>query len=118
MAQSVYDHLPRQRRLSEGITQEVQKLLKLKVNKKLLQQHVNDATGKVITLKDITNLQTKAKDIAKGNVIATINHLKDIKGIYDVIIVYMLYLLNVGASVEVHVTDENEFCGLFFRITQ
>ena len=33
-------------------------LIKLKVNKKLLQQHLCRTTGKVVTLKDITNVQT------------------------------------------------------------
>ena len=33
-------------------------LIKLNVNKKLLQQHLWKATGKVVTLKDLTNVQT------------------------------------------------------------
>lgn len=36
----------------------MEKLLKLKVNKKLLQQHVSSSTSKVVTLKDISNVQT------------------------------------------------------------
>ena len=30
----------------------------MKVNKKLLQQHISESTGKVVTLKDISNVQT------------------------------------------------------------
>lgn len=36
----------------------MEQLLKLKVNKKLLQQHVSTSTGKVVVLKDISNVQT------------------------------------------------------------
>ena len=34
-------------------------LLQMKVNKKLLQQHLSSTTGKVVTLKDITNIQSE-----------------------------------------------------------
>ena len=30
----------------------------MKVNKKLLQRHLSETTGKVVTLKDISNVQT------------------------------------------------------------
>ena len=31
----------------------------MKVNKKLLQQHLSSTTGKVVTLKDISNIQSE-----------------------------------------------------------
>ena len=37
---------------------EVKHLLELKVNKKLLRDHVANKTGKVVTLKDIANVTT------------------------------------------------------------
>ena len=44
-----------------------------KVNKKLLQQHLNESSGKVVTLKDISNISTGVK---KG----LVTKLKGIKG--------------------------------------
>ena len=37
---------------------EARALLQMKVNKKLLQQHLSSTTGKVVTLKDISNIQS------------------------------------------------------------
>ena len=44
--QDILEHLPFQRRLEK---KEVGELLKLKVNKKLLQGHMGDTAGKVIS---------------------------------------------------------------------
>ena len=57
----IYEHLPRQRQLHDFDRKEVQDLLQLKVNKKLLQQHLNEKTGKIITLKYISNVQTSLR---------------------------------------------------------
>lgn len=38
---------------------EARALLQMKVNKKLLQQHLSSTTGKVVTLKDISNIQSE-----------------------------------------------------------
>ena len=40
---------------------EVKHLLELKVNKKLLRDHVSNKTGKIVTLKDIANVQTAVR---------------------------------------------------------
>ena len=32
--------------------------MKLKVNKKLLQQHMSESAGKIVTLRDISNMQS------------------------------------------------------------
>lgn len=47
-SQAIYAHLPCQRQLSAEVRHEAEGLLKLKVNKKLLQQHLTVETGKVM----------------------------------------------------------------------
>ena len=55
--QVIYDHLPRQRQLDSHVRKEAESLIKMKVNKKLLQQHLSETTGKIVTLKDVSNIQ-------------------------------------------------------------
>ena len=47
-SQAIYDHLPRQRQLGAEVRDEAEGLLKMQVNKKLLQQHLTEVTGKVM----------------------------------------------------------------------
>ena len=54
---NIYEHLLRQRALSEDLALEVKESVKLKANKKLLQQKIQTATGKKVTLKDLSNLR-------------------------------------------------------------
>ena len=59
----------------------MEKLLKLKVNKKLLQQHVSSSTNKVVTLKDISNVQTGLlQKTDRNNLGALVTKLKAIDG--------------------------------------
>ena len=46
---------------------ETEGLLKMKVNKKLLQQHLSVTAGMVVTLKDISNIQTGLVSKEDGN---------------------------------------------------
>ena len=55
----IFDHLPKQRKLEQEQKREASSLLTMKVNKKLLQQHLSSTTGKVVTLKDISNIQSE-----------------------------------------------------------
>ena len=55
--QAIYDHLPRQQKLTPSERNEAAELLKLRVNNKLLQQHLSQSTGKIVTLKDISNIK-------------------------------------------------------------
>lgn len=51
----------------------------MKANKKLLQQHLNESTGKVVTLKDISNIQTdvnKSDDNSLENVISILRRIE------------------------------------------
>ena len=81
LSQDIYDHLPRQRRLDEHERIEVENYLRLKVDKKLLQQHLSDQTGKVVTLKDISNVQTGVRESSdKNNLEALTARLRSIAG--------------------------------------
>ena len=57
--QEIFDRLPKQRRLTQQDRKEVQSLSQMKVNKKLLQQHISNKTGIRVTLKDISNIHGK-----------------------------------------------------------
>ena len=54
--QSSFKHLPRQRAIDKKSKDEIELMLKMKANEKLIQQHVNQRTGKSITSKDIHNM--------------------------------------------------------------
>jgi len=51
-----FAHLPQQRRLDDESKKKVLSMVALKVNKKLLQQHLMAETGQVVILKDIHNI--------------------------------------------------------------
>lgn len=53
----------------------------MKVDKKLLQQHLNDKTGQIVTLKDISNIQTKIREASdKNNLEALTAKLRSMNG--------------------------------------
>ena len=53
----------------------------MKVNKKLLQQHLSNTTGKVVTLRDITNVQAELHTSGNGNYLeALVKRLRQIEG--------------------------------------
>ena len=67
-------------------------LVKLKVNKKLLQQRLSLESGKIVTLKDISNLVTGMNAAEKGNDLQnTINNLQNQYGKFQEI--YLCKLL-------------------------
>ncbi len=51
--------MPKQRRLDSETKDEAVKLLKLRANKKLLQNHLMSTTGKTVTLKDLHNIAAR-----------------------------------------------------------
>ena len=71
-----YIETPVQRQLSVETVEEVQHLLELKVNKKLLRDHVANKTGQVVTLKDISNVQTAVRGTKSRN---------DLKGVVEML---------------------------------
>ena len=53
----------------------------MKVDKKLLQQHLSGKSGTVVTLKDISNVQTSIRESsAKNDIEALTARLRSIKG--------------------------------------
>ena len=71
-----------QRRHDHDEKTKAAKLLEINVNKKLLRQHLTISTGKVVTLKDITNVQTEIHQSSDSNNLNTLLQcFKDIEGI-------------------------------------
>ena len=69
--------MPKQRRLDSETKDEAVKLLKLRANKKLLQNHLMSTTGKTVTLKDIA-----ARNVPKfrNDFRELVEEMKSIKG--------------------------------------
>lgn len=78
----MYGHLPRQRHLDSEESETVKSLLLVQANKKLVQQHISQASGKVVTLKDLSNVRAQIDDQStKGNELETV--VKDLTAIND-----------------------------------
>lgn len=73
--------MPRQRKLSTAEKEEAKAMLQMKVNKKLLQQHLSSTTGKVVTLRDLTNVQGELNtSISRNNLDALVMRLRQLEG--------------------------------------
>ena len=59
--QELFKQLPHQRKLSADEEVEAAKLLSMKANKKMVQDKMAGMTGKVILLKDLSNMSGKMK---------------------------------------------------------
>ena len=95
---NIYELLPRQRALSEDFTLEVKESIKLKANKKLLQQKVQMATRKKVTLKNFSNLRQQTnQDISKNGISDIVPYLNQ----------------KEGSTVDVMIYSENNFKATF-----
>lgn len=100
LTKELYEHLPRQRTLSVEEKKEIEKAIKLKVNSKLLQQQIQQSTGKKVTLKDISNMKQRArKDINKNDLDSVIGYLQQ----------------QQGSIAELIIDEENNFKGIFYQ---
>jgi zinc finger SWIM domain-containing protein 3 len=82
-----FQYLPHQRRLSGKDKESVEELLALRANKKLVKQKLEQETGKVLTLKDLSNIGQKSGkksenldkcvDVLRNRYNAEVNILKD-----------------------------------------
>ncbi|CAB3983003.1 zinc finger SWIM domain-containing 3-like [Paramuricea clavata] len=90
-----FEHLPTQRRVEGETKEDVKRMLEMKANKKLIQQHILHSTGKSMTLKDIHNM-VERKD---GNLTELIEDMKS----------------QPGGKVELYVDEEKNFKGLFYQ---
>lgn len=70
-------HLPRQRRLGEDMLQETKNMLNVKANKKMIQQHIYQQSGKIVTLKDLHNM---ASDATTVNVKILVEEMGKVEG--------------------------------------
>ena len=75
--------MPRQRKLNSAEKEEAKVMLQMKVNKKLLQQHLSSSSGKTVTLRDLTNVQAELNATNTGNNLdALVMCLRELEGIY------------------------------------
>eukprot|EP00794_Sanderia_malayensis_P013540 gene13540-14944_t len=99
----VYNHLPRQRNINGNLKDEIKDVIRLKANSKLIQQKIQTATGRPITLKDIANLKAGTKRSMSSNEMeAIIPFLKE----------------KQGSSVEVAVDEQHNFKCIFYQDRQ
>lgn len=101
LKKDIYERLPRQRATrSKVVAKDIEAAIKLKANPKLLKQKIENATGRKVTLKDISNIkQTSKKNLQKNDLEDVIDYLKN----------------QPGARTEVVVDEENNFKGLFYQ---
>ena len=100
VSKELYQSLPRQRSLPFELLEEVKSAIKLKANNKLLRQKIEQETGKMVTLKDLSNIKYKSKLSL---------HTNDIESIAE-------FLQKQGTStVDVMVDNENNFKALLYQ---
>ena len=92
-----FQHLPRQRKLDDKEKQEAKGMLRLKANKKLIQSHLVQGTGKVVTLKDIHNLasEDRRKEAPVNDLQALVNEMKKSPGMYIIMMHISILSVNV-----------------------
>ncbi|KAL8623834.1 hypothetical protein ACOMHN_058864 [Nucella lapillus] len=81
---AIYEHYPSQRQLDDDTKTEVANMLKVGANRKLLQRHVSEKTGRRVLLRDIHNLGYRAKSRptpSQSEVTALADHLKTYPGL-------------------------------------
>lgn len=72
--------MPKQRRLDPEAKEEAVRLLKVKANKKLVQNHLISITGKTVTMKDIHNVVTKSVSNFRNDFQGLVQEMKRVKG--------------------------------------
>ena len=102
--QALFRYLPQQRKLPAEVRQEAADLLKLKANKKLVQQHISLKSGSVLTLKDLSNIAAAGKDSTRNNLPSFVNELSAKHGKYQ-----LTWFRNICRNCNINVTFVNEF---------
>src|SRR6218665_1532423 len=67
ISHELFCHLPKQRRLGHEDLQHAETLISVQANSKLIQQHLQNATGRVVLLKDISNIANRLRKQSKPN---------------------------------------------------
>uniref|UniRef100_A0A7M5VF39 OTU domain-containing protein n=2 Tax=Clytia hemisphaerica TaxID=252671 RepID=A0A7M5VF39_9CNID len=98
---NLFRHYAPQRKLSGKIKEDAIGLLKAKANKKLVRLELAKKTGKIVTMRDVHNLNKLSKDVDKtrNDLQSVVNILKN----------------EFGCSVNLHKDNEDNFLGLFFQ---
>jgi len=99
ISKEVYLHLPMQRRLDKAHKMQAETLLSICGDTKLVQQHMQNVSGKVILLKDIANISHQMKKQAVPN------NLKSV----------LQQLEATGDSVVDVLVSEDKFKGIFYQ---
>lgn len=69
--------MPQQRcKLSDELKAEATDLLKLKANKKLVQHHIGQKTGSLVTLKDLSNLVASKSGELRNDLVTFVGQLE------------------------------------------
>jgi len=76
----MFQHLPHQRRLDDSSKEIAKKMLSMKANKKLVQNHLMKDTGKVVLLKDLHNIAATLKHPQRNNLTELISQMKNSPG--------------------------------------
>ncbi|XP_065666536.1 uncharacterized protein LOC136087521 isoform X3 [Hydra vulgaris] len=92
-------HLPHQCQLDVDEKNEMTHMLAVKANKKLIQQHMMKSTGKVITLKDIQNINQAFKNQDDKNLTTLLNEM----------------LKQKDSVTEVVINDDNQLQALYYQ---
>jgi len=101
ISKEVYLHLPMQRRLDKAHQMQAETLLSVCGDTKLVQQHMQNVSGKVVLLKDIANISHKLKkqDSMPNNLKLVLQQLE----------------ATGDSVVDVLVSDENTLRGIFYQ---
>ena len=67
IGETIFQHYLAARRLNKEEEQDVKEIMQLRPSKKLVRSLITHKYGKHLTLKDIHNIQTKAKEESCGN---------------------------------------------------
>ena len=73
----------RQRRLTTEDKAIAVDMLKLKSSKKLLQVFIHEQTGKVVTLRDVSNIQTNMRCHDGNDLTKVVTRLRAMEGMFD-----------------------------------
>jgi len=99
--ETVFRNLFQQRRLDKDAKENVQSLLSVRANKKMIQTRVMEETGKVVKLKDIHNI--KATNKSPNSDMTMLQ-----AGVEN-------FSQSPGAFVKIVTNEQNEMRGLFFQ---
>lgn len=100
ISKEVYLHLPMQRRLDKAHKMQAETLLSVCGNPKLVRQHMQNVSGKVVLLKDIANLNHKLKKQVMPNNVKSVMQQLEATG---------------DSAVDILVSEDDSFKGIFYQ---